>query len=152
MYPPSSFSAISRPVTGEDASFMDSELSALLHFTGLQWILVPEPQLLKELSAPTAASVMFAAEFPDTEDKAAFLCQKLAVTGDQVREVEVATRGQRMNPHWASYRKGRITSSNIGPVPKSIASKRSPPKLLLKSLLSDYVQVVSMPLSGVQSQ
>ena len=46
--------------------------------------------------------------------------QELAVSKSQIDHVEKITQGQRINPHWLMYRKGRLKASNFGVVIKRI--------------------------------
>lgn len=138
MYPPSSeFKALRREVTDVDRKWFVDQLSESDRFKGLCWYLSPEPDPL-QLPAPSVESIMLMDGYSAASDSVAFICQHIELSQVQTTAIEEVTRGQRDNPLWSLYRKGRLTASTIGLVIKAIASKRRPCKSLMKTLLGAY--------------
>ena len=55
----------------------------------------------------------------------------MALSEEQQRAIQVATTGQRTNPNWHLFRKGRLTASNFGAV---LRSKRVTASLIARVL------------------
>jgi hypothetical protein len=63
----------------------------------------------------------------------------MVISQDEIKAVEVATRGQRKSPLWMPFRLGRITASNI----KSAVKWRG-----TRSLGKDFIEKVATGKSG----
>ena len=74
------------------------------------------------LLGATVEKVTMSEEFLKATEKVAIVCNKLAVSDDQIAAVERVTRGQWKSSGRAAFRQGRITASNFGPVPKACAA------------------------------
>lgn len=107
-------------------------------FTGLCWILSPEP------ITPTTTLHIPAVEELITSDD--FLClngitqqrvlleKKMRLTTTCINSVSTLTVGQRDNPLWHNARKNRLTASSFGHV---LNAKRATPSLI-KKILGEY--------------
>ena len=42
--------------------------------------------------------------------------EKVTITGDEISEIEIQTRGQSKNMEWIKYRCGRVTASKFGEI------------------------------------
>ena len=132
IYPPppamEGYKPLGREIMDDDRRWLYQELKKYGKFTGMAWILSPEPQK-KNLPVPTV------------EEQESYLLEKLKVSEEDIKMVHELTIGQRDNPSWLKWRKGRLTASNFGAV---LNSKRVTPSLI-KRVLGEY------SLSGVQS-
>lgn len=116
------------------ARFYD-DLKAYGQFTGLAWLLSPEP-VMKENILPiaTVEEIIVSKEFVSSGLSLEFLLRKLQVSEGQRVAVHKATIGQRENPNWQRLRRGRLTASNFGHV---LQSKRVTPSLI-KRVMGQY--------------
>ena len=145
LYPPppamGGYKPLGREVMEDDRQWFYQELKKYGKFTGMAWILSPEPQK-KNLPVPTIEEIMNSREFVETEtEQESYLLEKLKVSEEDRKMVRVLTIRQRDNPSWFKLRKGRLTASNFGAV---LNSKRVTPSLI-KRVLGEY------SLSGVQA-
>ena len=85
----------------------------LCQFTGLAWILSPEPEI-KPLPIPTIEEITVSQDFLQADNKGKVLLGKLQITPEIQTQIHQATIGQRLNPTWLLLRKGRLTASNFG--------------------------------------
>ena len=69
------------------------------------------------------------------------LLEQLVITEEQRKQVHEFTIGQRDNPHWQMFKKGRLSASNFGPVLNAKQVTQS----LIKRVLGQY------DLSGVHT-
>ena len=140
MFPPAKpgYTALLREPTVEDRNKLYQSLKKYGKFTGLYWLLSPEPQnQSKPLPVTTIEEVIFSEEFllqTDIQGQRQYLLEKVKVDWATIKEVGQLTTGQRDNPSWQMVRKGRLTASNFGCV---LNAKRVTPSLL-KRLLGDY--------------
>ncbi|CAH3158985.1 unnamed protein product, partial [Pocillopora meandrina] len=111
--PPKQYCALSREPTQADRSSIYRSLCKYGKFTGLWWILSPEPE-------PVTSALFFK--------------EKCKIQSSTIQEIAKLTVGQRENPAWSMLRKGRLTASNFGPV---LAAKRVS-QSLLKRLMGEY--------------
>ncbi|XP_062849917.1 uncharacterized protein LOC134312144 [Trichomycterus rosablanca] len=135
MTPSTTRAGIKRPVTQEDKEWALASLSKLGRFTGMGWILSPEPP--QTLPIKTFDGLVTSPGYAQAEDKALYVLSSLAVTDDEKQQIEAATVGQAKNPLWSAFRKKRITASNFGVVLAAVKRKSYPPSLF-KTLLGHY--------------
>jgi len=138
MYPGTGqVAATDRPVDAADREWFRQELLSVNRFTGFAWLMSPEPEKVTT-PVPTVSDIMMTEDYTKASDNVSFVSDRLPLTEEQIKEAEVATRGQSENSMWAIVRKGRLTASNFGPVLKCIERGRKPSKSLLRTLLGDY--------------
>ena len=128
---------VSRMPSDEDRRALYSHLSAYGRFTGLWWIMTPEPPEPQPLPIPTINEIITSQEFLSVqgkENQIAYIQDKVKISNDAVETIATITRGQRTNPLWHHVRKGRLTASNFGSV---LNAGRITPSLL-KRLLGEY--------------
>lgn len=65
-------------------------------------------------------------------DKKSFLIEKLVITETVGREVELRTKGQRLNPFWHMAHKLRLTASTFGDTLSACKRNKFPPSLFKK--------------------
>jgi len=137
MYPKSKkYVAVTRETTKEDLDALYEDLRNYGRFTGLFWIMSPEPAP-PSLPIKTIQEIVYSEEFlqiEGIEDQLAFLIDATKVGQEIIVDISNATNGQRDNPTWHILRKGRLTASNFGDV---LQAKRVTPSLI-KRLLGDY--------------
>ena len=142
LYPPSrEYNPLKRTVTAEDRSWLYGELRQYGKFTGMAWILSPEPDMDVHLPIQSVEELILSPEFLQQRLKTNYLLEKLKISQDQKLAVSAVTKGQRESAAWHVLRKGRLTASNFGYILKA---KRVTPSLI-KRLLGEY------NLSGVQA-
>lgn len=139
MFPPTKqgYECLIRKPNQEDRAELYSQLRQYGRFTGLCWLMSPEPQPPKQLAVPTIEEIIFSEEFmslPTDNEQIEYLKSKVAVDLDTVKKISSLTSGQRNNPSWHLVRKGRLTASNFGCV---LNAKRTTPSLI-KRLLGEY--------------
>ena len=141
--PPKQYCALSREPTQADRSSIYRSLCKYGKFTGLCWILIPEPEPVT-LPMLTIEEIIYSDGFLQAhgkEDQLSFFKEKCKIQSSTIQEIAKLTVGQRENPAWSMLRKGRLTASNFGPV---LAAKRVS-QSLLKRLMGEY------DLSGVKA-
>ena len=138
MFPPSKkYTPLSRRPNEEDRKFLYSRLEEYGRFTGIWWIMSPEPPVAKPLPISTIQELIFTEEFLKAEsqqEQVLYLQNKAKIGTPAILNVASLTKGQRDNPLWHEARKGRLTASNFGCV---LQSKRVTPSLI-KRLLGEY--------------
>lgn len=143
---------VSRMPSDEDRRALYSHLSAYGRFTGLWWIMTPEPPEPQPLPIPTINEIITSQEFLSVqgkENQIAYIQDKVKISNDAVETIATITRGQRTNPLWHHVRKGRLTASNFGSV---LNAGRITPSLL-KRLLGEYdLSRVKAVQWGVQNE
>ena len=106
MYPPSKpdYVALTRKPTAADRARLYEKLKMYGKFTGLCWILSPEPQPAPQmLSIPTIEEVIFSEDFlvlQGINAQRAFIAEKFEITDQVNKEITQQTVGQRDNPLW----------------------------------------------------
>ena len=132
LYPPTKkYCATDRAVTDSDRQWFHDRLQDL-GFRSLGWILSPEPA-----AESTVLHVPTVDDLSQHAQNVQELCKRLQLTPEEIQQIERITRGQRDNPLWTAYRKGRITASNFQPVLKVCSANRKPSKSLISALLGD---------------
>ena len=138
MFPaPKKYVAISRSPNSEDRSAFYQSLKEYGRFTGLCWLMSPEPLPQAKLPVPTIEEIIYSDEFIQTtgaQQQLDCLVRKAKITEANVLLISQITVGQRDNPAWHLARRGRLTASNFGSV---LHAKRVTPSLL-KRLLGEY--------------
>ncbi|XP_067018182.1 uncharacterized protein [Acropora muricata] len=138
MFPaPKKYVAISRSPNSKDRSAFYQSLKEYGRFTGLCWLMSPEPSPQAKLPVPTIEEIIYSDEFVQTrgaQQQLDCLVRKAKITEANVLLISQITVGQRDNPAWHLARRGRLTASNFGSV---LHAKRVTPSLL-KRLLGEY--------------
>lgn len=135
--PPKKYSALSRKPTQADRSALYEDLKEYGRFTGLCWLISPEPRLANQLPFPTIEEIIFSEEFLQAigrQQQLDCLVRRSRLQQADIISISEVTVGQRDNPAWFLARRGRLTASNFGSVLKA---KRITPSLL-KRLLGEY--------------
>ena len=136
--PPKKYRPLSRKPTDIDRAELYKDLKEYGRFTGLCWLLSPEPPPVSaRLPIPTIEEIIFSEEFLKTrglQEQLDCLVRRCRISSEDIVKISDLTVGQRDNPAWHLARKGRLTASNFGVVLKA---KRVTPSLL-KRLLGEY--------------
>ena len=136
--PPKKYTPLSRKPTDVDRAELYKVLKEYGRFTGLCWLLSPEPPPVSAgLPIPTIEEIIFSEEFLKTrglQEQLDCLVRRCRISSEDIVKISDLTVGQRDNPAWHLARKGRLTASNFGVVLKA---KRVTPSLL-KRLLGEY--------------
>lgn len=81
----------------------------------MSWFMFPEPEtdLRACQKKPNVDAILDSLSFQNAENKTVYFMSKICLKKDEITEVFSATEGQRDNPLWGMYQKGRITSSSF---------------------------------------
>ena len=135
--PPKKYTALGRKPVQVDRAQLYEDLKQYGRFTGLCWLLSPEPPAFNELPIPTIEDIIFSEQFLQTrglQQQLECLVQRSRILEEDILKISRITVGQRDNPAWHLARRGRLTASNFGSVLKA---KRVTPSLP-KRLLGEY--------------
>ena len=116
--PPKKYSALSRKPTKADRSALYEDLKEYGRFTGLCWLISPEPPL-NQLPFPTMEKIIFSDEFLEAtrrQQQLDCLVRRSRLQETDILRISELTVGQRDNPAWFLARRGRLTASNFGSV------------------------------------
>lgn len=120
MFPlPKKYVTISRTPEASDQSALYEDLKEYGRFTGLCWLMSPEPAPQAKLPIPTMEEIIYSEEFIRTrgsQQQLDCLVSKAKVNKGDIVLVSKITVGQRDNPAWHLARRGRLTASNFGSV------------------------------------
>lgn len=131
------YEPLTREPNATDRAELYAQLQQYGRFTGLCWLMSPEPTPQQEIPIPTIEQLIFSEEFlalPTDEQQLQFIKWRVAVNSETTTKISMMTLGQRTNPTWHLVRKGRLTASNFGVV---LMAKRTTPSLI-KRLLGEY--------------
>ena len=134
---PKRYCALSRNPTQADRSALYEDLKEYGKFTGLCWLLSPEPPVANKLPMPSIEEIIFSDEFlraKGSQEQLDCLIRRSKLDVHKIARISQLTVGQRENPVWHLARRGRLTASNFGSVLKA---KRVTPSLI-KRLLGEY--------------
>ena len=134
---PKKYVAISRSPTTEDRSALYTRLKEYGRFTGLCWLMSPEPAPTGQLHIPTIEEIIYSEDFLraiGAQQQLDVLVCKAKITEVDVLQVSQKTVGQRDNPAWHLARRGRLTASNFG----SFLHAKRVTSSLLKRLMGEY--------------
>ncbi|PFX32846.1 putative RNA-directed DNA polymerase from transposon BS [Stylophora pistillata] len=140
MFPPAKpgYRALLRDPTCEERSDLFQKLKNYGKFTGLYWLMSPEPENQSgSLSVATVDDMIFQEECLQLQGAGVqrqYFLEKVKVDWKTIEDVSRLTSGQRDNPSWQMIRKGRLTASNFG---LALNAKRVTPSLI-KRLLGEY--------------
>ena len=134
MYPPKQYDPLKRKANHDDKAWLFDRLKRYGEFTGMTWLLSPEPDKENKLPIPTVEEIILSNEFVESGLSTDFLLEKLKVTERNVKQVVQVTENQRDSDAWHMLRKGRLTASNFGPV---LQAKRVTPSLITR-VLGEY--------------
>ena len=103
MFPPTKpgYTALLWQPNQGDQEALYSERRAYGKFTGLCWLLSPEPRQLGDLPVSTVEELIFSEEFltlSTAAEQLEFIRRKLKVEGETVNQISSLTIGQRNNP------------------------------------------------------
>ena len=135
--PPKRYSALTRTPTHANRSALYDDLKRYGRFTGLCWLLSPEPPAISKLPMPSIEEIMYSDEFlraRGIQEQLDCLVHSSKLDEQKIVRISEITVGQRNNPVWHIARRGRLTASNFGSV---LNAKRVTPSLL-KRLLGEY--------------
>lgn len=127
----------SRNPTQADRSALYEDLKEYGKFTGLCWLLSPEPPVANKLPMLSIEEIIFSDEFlraKGSQEQLDCLIRRSKLDVHKIARISQLTVGQRENPVWHLARRGRLTASNFGSVLKA---KRVTPSLI-KRLLGEY--------------
>jgi hypothetical protein len=145
MFPPTKkYCPLTRETTAEDRAALYNDLRRYGKFTGLCWLMSPEPAQVVLPNITTVEDIIFSEEFLTAvglEKQLEILIERIKVDTKLIQEISNMTSDQRDSPSWHMVRRGRLTASNFGHVLKA---KRATPSLV-KRLLGEY------NLSGVKA-
>ena len=131
------YEGLSRMPSQNDRASLYSHLRDYGRFSGICWLMCPEPAPAKPLPISTVEEIIFSEEFLSIQgyqSQIEYLHEKLKVNINLIPDIGGLTKGQRDNPLWHLVRKGRLTASNFGCV---LNAKRATPSLI-KRLLGEY--------------
>lgn len=140
MFPPAKpgYKALRRETTLEERRELFQSLKNYGKFTGLYWVMSPEPQIqATPLPVATIDDIIFSEEFLQLQGPEAqrqHLLERATLDWKTIQQVSHFTAGQRDNPSWQMIRKSRLTASNFGSI---LNAKRVTPSLI-KRLLGEY--------------
>ena len=138
---PRVYDCLRREPSTDDREWLLRELRCYGRFTGMAWILSPEPAGKTQLPIPTVEEIILSPDFVASGLQTEHFLNCLKISVEHQKAVERLTVGQRENPAWQNLRKGRLTASNFGVILKA---KRITPSLM-KRVMGEY------DLSGVQA-
>jgi len=125
---------LKRSATEDDKVWLFDRLKQYGEFTGMTWILSPEPEKENRLPIQTVEEIILSPEFVQSGLQTDFLLEKLKIAPEKIEAVCKITKQQRDSGAWHMLRKGRLTASNFGPV---LLAKRVTPSLV-KRVLGEY--------------
>ena len=134
---PKKYCALLRSLTHTDRSAFYEDLKKYGKFTGLCWLLSPEPPAVSKLPMPSIEEIIYSDEFlraRGIQEQLDCLVRSSKLDEQKIVRISEITVGQRNNPAWHIARRGRLTASNFGSV---LDAKRITPSLL-KRLLGEY--------------
>lgn len=139
MFPvPKKYVAISRSPNIEHRSALYTRLKEYGRFTGLCWLMSPEPVPPAQLPIPTIKEILYTEDFLQAigpQQQLDVLVHKAKITEVDVLRVSQKTVGQQDNSTWHLARRGGLTASNFAG--SLLHAKRVTPSLL-KRLMGEY--------------
>ena len=114
--PPKKYSALSRKPTQADRSALYEDLKEYGRFTGLCWLISPEPPLANQRPFPTIEEYL---EATGPQQQVDCLIRRSRLQETDTLKISELTVGQRDNPACFLARRGRLTASNFGSVLKA---------------------------------
>ena len=136
--------ALTREPNDEDRAALYADLCQYGRFTGLWWLLNPEPPKQNVVSVPLVKEIAFSKEVIESSSlsrKVELFKASISICAEDLSKVSQLTIGQRDNPQWHVVRKGRLTASTFG----SVLNAKQVTTSLLKQIVGAY------NLSGVKS-
>ena len=115
--PPKKYTALGRKPVQVDRAQLYEDLKQYGRFTGLCWLLSPEPPAFNELPIPTIEDIIFSEQFLQTrglQQQLECLVRRSRILEEDILKISRITVGQRDNPAWHLARRGRLTASNFG--------------------------------------
>lgn len=124
--PPKKYTALARKPTEVDCSELYEDLKEYGRFTGLCWLISPEPPACNQQAAHSNHRINYV-QTREVQQQLDCLVQRSKILDEDIMRTSEITVGQRDNPACHLARKGRLTASNFGSVLKA---KRVTPSLL----------------------
>ncbi|KAH9494859.1 Serine/threonine-protein phosphatase 2B catalytic subunit alpha [Bulinus truncatus] len=118
LFPGDNFRALQGTVTDEDRSWLFNELQTQASFTGMCWLMSPEPSTSMP-DLPVIDNLVSSSGFKDALDKRHYFKHHFALSPEAISKIADITAGQHTNDYWHLARKGRITASKFGTVLRS---------------------------------
>ena len=106
-----------RNPTQADRFALYEDLKEYGKFTGLCWLLSPEPPVANKLPMPSIEEIIFSDKFLQargTQGQLDCLVRRSKLDEHKIARISQLTVGQRDNPAWHLARRGRLTASNFG--------------------------------------
>jgi hypothetical protein len=131
------YKALSRMPTEEENNKLYGWLKDYGKFTGLCWLMSPEPVNQLRLPIPSIREIIYSKVFLETQgqkEQIQYILTQTKIDENMAVTISRLTVGQRDNPLWHHARNGRLTASNFGVV---LNAKRATPSLI-KRLLGEY--------------
>ena len=129
------YNALLREPTIDDRRELFHKLKNYGKFTGLYWLMSPEPQIQPNpLPIVTINDIIYSEDFLHLQDPHAqrdHLLERVKLDWQTIQQVSHLTTGQRDNPSWQMIRKSRLTASNFGSI---LSAKRVTPSLIKRQL------------------
>ena len=122
LFPARKYKPLTRAVTPDDRKWLLSQFQGT--FTGISWLLTPEPETLQEPLLHLSTDCIIATHKHLGSD-GILVAMKLSI--EQLLAIQTATVGQKDNHLWHALRKGRLTASNFG---SALMAKRVTPSLI----------------------
>lgn len=138
------YNPLTREPTQDDRDFLFARLQQYGKFTGIWWIMTPEPASVNPMPILTIEELIYNENFLEVQgiqNQIAYIQEKAKLTTNVIHVVAELTKGQRDNPMWHQARRGRLTASNFGRVLKC----KRPTPALIKRLIGEN------DLSGVKA-
>lgn len=120
--PPKKYSALLRKPTQADRSALYENLKEYGKFTGLCWLLSPEPPVANKLPVPTIEEIIFSEEFLLTrghQEQLDCLVRCSRIKEEDISRISEITVGQRDNPAWHMARRPGAALQLATSVPSS---------------------------------
>ncbi|KAH9502665.1 hypothetical protein Btru_074060 [Bulinus truncatus] len=113
LFPGDNFRALQGTVTDEDRSWLFNELQTQASFTGMCWLMSPEPSTSMP-DLPVIDNLVSSSGFKDALDKRHYFEHHFALSPEAISKIADITAGQYTNDYWHLAKKGRITASKFG--------------------------------------
>ena len=141
--PPKRYSALTRTSTHADRSALYDDLKRYGRFTGLCWLLSPEPPVISKQPMPSIEEIIYSEKFlraRGIQEQLDCLVRSSKLDEQKIIRISEITVGQRNNPVLHIARRGRLTATNFGSVQNA---KRVTPSLLKRLGEYDLLRVKS---------
>ncbi|CAL8300352.1 unnamed protein product [Merluccius merluccius] len=142
LFPARKYKPLTRAVTPDDRKWLLSQFQGT--FTGISWLLTPEPETLQEPLLHLSTDCIIATHKHLGSD-GILVAMKLSI--EQLLAIQTATVGQKDNHLWHALRKGRLTASHFG---SALMAKRVTPSLISRLCGSQKLCKMAAANSGTR--